>query len=191
VTTGRYDELRHEAERARVDARDAWHAARRRAEEIAARLDALRDRGLHDPPAEAGDRDPGEAVDRYDAVRNEAERARADAQAAIDVAMRRADEVTAYVRELRGGRLADRSADRAGRWGANDGFAALKSAHDRERRAHERSARAHDRAAREHDRLAECYEVRDDDPGAVRERAAGVRERQAAEQARRAAKQTS
>jgi hypothetical protein len=186
--TDGYDELRQQAERARVDAREARSLARRHAELIVARVEDSSSgrRGA----GEGGSADPRRRVftNRYDEVRQDAERARADAQAAIDAARRRHEDLAGLLQRAgRGGgpRREDRLAAAAA--GVSDRFVAVKSAQDRERRARERAARAHDRAAREHDRMASVYEGREDEPRAARERAAGVRERQAAEQDRRAA----
>jgi|1186.fasta_scaffold32010_2 hypothetical protein len=130
-------------------------------------------------------------MDRYDEVRRDAKRARADAQAAVVVAARRAEEIASLLTELGMRDAPDRGHMSEVDRHVTDPFVALQSARDQERRGRERAARAHDRAARQHDRLADVYERQDDLAGCVRERAVGVRERHAAAQDRRAAKRDS
>jgi hypothetical protein len=123
-----------------------------------------------------------------DQVRRGAERARRDAQAALELARRRAAMIAARLVELRtrGGlaRLDDDERERR----AREAAAAAGSARERDLRGHERAARAHDRAARQHEAAAAVYDGRGDAAGAARERAAGARQRRAAEEDRQAAR---
>jgi hypothetical protein len=125
-----------------------------------------------------------------DEVRRDAERARRDAQVALDLATRRAKMIAARLDELRSGRYTGRD-DHDGDRRVHEAAAAADLARERGLRACERAARAHDCAARQHDAAAAVYDGQGDAAGAALERAAGVRDREAAEQDREAARRTS
>jgi hypothetical protein len=124
---------------------------------------------------------------RHDEVRRDAERARVDAQEALDAAKRRGEEIAARLSRLRSAGSDQSSPGHRGEQDARDAFEMAATWRDQARRGYERAARAHDRAARRHDSAAAFHDSRADSAGARRERAAGVREREAAEQDRRAA----
>jgi hypothetical protein len=98
-----YDELRQQAEHARLDAREARTVARRHAELIVARVDALCHGQLGAREGDAADPCLRLSADRYDAVRRDAERAWADAQTALDDAKTRAQALAALASAFRGG----------------------------------------------------------------------------------------
>jgi hypothetical protein len=132
----------------------------------------------------------GMSHDQYDQVRRDAERARLDAQVALDAARRRAAMIAGRLDELRSRGADPHPHDDGGDRGPREALTAVEFARDRDRRGHERAARAHERAARRHDAAAAVYDRQDDAAGATRERTAGVRERHAAEHDRLAATQT-